>query len=195
MSQLVAHTSAGDDRTTFGFWLYLMTDCILFASLFATYAVLHGATANGAGSKDIFDLHYVFIETVLLLTSSLTSGLAVVALRVADRRFLVAMLIATFTLGATFLGMELYEFSHLAAVGNGWTISAFLSAYFTLVGTHGLHITVALLWLLSSLVVLYRRGVTATFEKRLRLFTMFWHFLDIVWVLIFTLVYLFGALA
>ena len=194
MSTAVAEKHSDDfSKTTLGFWIYLMTDCVLFASLFATYAVLRGGTAGSVGPSDIFQLDFVFVETVLLLVSSLTSGLAVVGVRLANRRMTVAMLGLTFVLGAAFLGMELYEFTSLVHEGYGWQTSAFLSAFFTLVGTHGLHITVGLLWIVVLLVSIRSRGITNTVHKRVALFSMFWHFLDIIWIFIFTLVYLFGV--
>lgn len=183
------------NKTTLGFWIYLMTDCVLFASLFATYAVLRGGTAGGVGPEDIFELDFVFIETLLLLVSSLTSGLALLAVRMRSKRLAAVMLAITFALGAGFLAMELYEFSKLANEGHGWQASAFLSAFFTLVGTHGLHIAVGLLWLGVLLWSLARDGITNILHKRVALFSLFWHFLDIIWIFIFTFVYLFGVLA
>ena len=181
-------------KSTLGFWIYLMTDCVLFASLFATYAVLRGGTAGNAGPADIFELDFVLVETVLLLVSSLTSGMALVGMRMANRNFTIAMLVATFVLGASFLAMELYEFTKLASEGHDWQASAFLSAFFTLVGTHGLHIAIGLLWLTVLLWTLVRHGITNALHKRVVLFSLFWHFLDIIWIFIFTLVYLFGVL-
>lgn len=182
-----------NDKTTLGFWLYLMTDCVLFASLFATYAVLHRNTNGGPGAAELFSLPFVLIETLILLTSSFTCGLAFLAAQNRDRRRVVLWLCVTGLLGLVFLGMELHEFSALAAEGNNWQRSGFLSAFFTLVGVHGLHIAVGLVWLVSLLVAV-RRGLTDRFIKRLGLFSMFWHFLDIIWILIFTVVYLSGAL-
>ena len=182
-------------KTTLGFWIYLMTDCVLFATLFATYAVLRGGIAGNVSAADIFELDFVFIETMLLLLSSLTSGLALVGIRLASRRFVAIMLAATFVLGAAFLTMELYEFTKLVHEGYSWGASAFLSAYFTLVGTHGLHIAVGLLWLAVLAKMLISKGITNTFHKRLTLFSLFWHFLDIIWIFIFTLVYLMGVVA
>ena len=181
-------------KTTLGFWIYLMTDCVLFASLFASYAVLRGGTAGNVGPSDIFDLNFVLVETILLLVSSLTSGLALVGMRMANRRFTIAMLLATFVLGAAFLTMELYEFTKLVSEGHSWQSSAFLSAFFTLVGTHGLHIAVGLFWITILFWSLLKKGITNTLHKRVALFSLFWHFLDIIWIFIFTLVYLFGVL-
>ncbi len=183
------------NKTTFGFWVYLMTDCVLFASLFATYAVLHGATAGGPDSKEIFELDFVLIETILLLVSSLTSGLALIAARTGSRKLIASMLAITFALGAGFLAMELYEFTKLIGEGHGPQTSAFLTAFFTLVGTHGFHIFVGLLWIITLCIWLARKGITNAFTKRLALFSMFWHFLDIVWIFIFTIVYLLGVMS
>lgn len=180
-------------KTTLGFWIYLMTDCVLFASLFATYAVLRGGTAGGVGPEDIFELDFVFIETVLLLVSSLTSGLALIGARIGSRRVVVSMLAATFVLGSAFLAMELYEFNKLIAEGHGWQASAFLSAFFTLVGTHGLHIAIGLAWIVYLTWAVLKKGITNAYHKRLTLFSLFWHFLDIIWIFIFTIVYLFGV--
>ena len=182
------------DKTSFGFWVYLMTDCVLFASLFATYAVLHNNTFGGPGAGELFSLPFVLTETLLLLTSSFTAGLAMLALHRGNRQVILAMLGLTFLLGAAFLGMELHEFSNLAHEGNSWRRSGFLSAFFTLVGTHGAHITAGLLWVGVMAAQLMRRGITVHTARRLTLFSLFWHFLDIIWIFIFTLVYLMGAL-
>lgn len=180
-------------KTTFGFWIYLMTDCMLFASLFATYAVLQGNTFGGETAKELFHLPFALTETLILLTSSFTCGLAIGAMRRHNLKQLLILLSVTYLLGLSFLAMELYEFRNLALEGNSWTRSGFLSAFFTLVGTHGLHIASGLLWLLVLIIQLLRRGLTATSVKRLALFGMFWHFLDIIWICIFTFVYLMGA--
>lgn len=183
------------NKTTLGFWLYLMTDCVLFGSLFATYAVLRTATAGNVHGSDIFDLNFVLIETLLLLVSSLTSGLAIIAIKAGSRRMVAGMLLLTFVFGASFLGMELSEFGKLIHEGHGPQASAFLTSYFTLVGTHGFHIAIGMLWIIVLLVGLYKKGITNTFIKRLSLFSLFWHFLDIIWIFIFTLVYLLGAIS
>ncbi len=181
-------------KTTFGFWIYLMTDSVIFASLFATYAVLHNNTAGGATSKELFSLPFVFVETLLLLASSLTAGLALLSARFRREVALYGWLAVTFVLGAAFLSLELWEFSKLVAEGNSWQASGFLTSYFTLVGTHGLHIAVGLLWLGVLVASLHTRGISNHFMRRLTLFSLFWHFLDIIWICIFTLVYLMGAL-
>lgn len=181
------------NKTTLGFWMYLMTDCVLFASLFATYAVLRNNTAGGPSSEELFHLPYILIETLILLTSSFTAGLAVLALRYKHQTKLIGWLLVTFALGLAFLLMEVYEFAQLVHEGNGWQRSGFLSAYFTLVGTHGTHILVGLLWLVVMIPNILQNGLNHISAKRLMLFSLFWHFLDIIWIFIFTLVYLMGS--
>lgn len=183
-----------DSKPIFGFWVYLMTDCVLFATLFATYAVLHGNTFGGPPASELFSLPFVLVETLILLTSSFTAGLALLAARKNMKKQVVTWLVITFLLGAAFLAMELNEFANLIHEGNSWQRSGFLSAFFTLVGTHGLHITIGLLWLVTLLIQL-RGGFTESLMKRLTMFGMFWHFLDIIWIFIFTMVYLMGAAA
>ena len=181
-------------RKQLGFWIYLMTDCVLFAGLFATFAVLRGNTFGGPSGADIFDLNYVLWETMILLTSSFTVGLALLASQHGRKQQALTWLIVTFALGAAFLILELTEFHNLAAEGHSWSASAFLSSYFTLVGTHGLHIAVGLLWLTVVTIRLWRFNFKKTDLNRLALFSLFWHFLDVVWIFIFTIVYLLGAL-
>lgn len=189
------HTAVNEDdsKTTLGFWIYLMTDCILFATLFATYGVLHKGTNGGPAGAEIFSLPFVLLETLILLTSSFTSGLAILAAHARQLNRVLVWLGITFVLGAAFLGLEINEFAKLAAEGHGWQHSAFLSAFFTLVGTHGLHITTGLIWLAVLARQLVSQGLTPSSLKRLTLFSLFWHFLDIVWIFIFTIVYLMGA--
>jgi cytochrome o ubiquinol oxidase subunit 3 len=181
------------DKTSFGFWVYLMTDCVLFASLFATYAVLHNNTFGGPSGRELFGLPFVLAETVILLTSSFTAGLGLLAARAGSKRAALALFAITFVLGAAFLGLELYEFAELVHEGNSWQRSGFLSAFFTLVGTHGGHITAGLIWMAVLMGKILRHGLNPTNIKRLGLLTMFWHFLDVVWIFIFTMVYLMGA--
>lgn len=181
-------------KTQLGFWLYLMTDCVLFASLFATYVVLRGNTFGGPSGHDLFNLPFVFIETIALLTSSFTCGLAILALHRRMKTQVIVWLGVTFALGLVFLGMELSEFIKLALEGNSWQRSGFLSAFFTLVGTHGLHIASGLLWLVILTVQLVKKGFAVGLVRRLTLFSMFWHFLDVIWISIFTIVYLMGAM-
>jgi cytochrome o ubiquinol oxidase subunit III len=194
--QEVKHLSEKHDasvKVTFGFWVYLMTDCILFATLFATYAVLHNNTYGGPAGKELFSLPFVLIETLLLLTSSFTCGLAMLAAHRKRRELVLISLGLTFLLGIAFLGFELTEFRHLVLEGNSWRRSGFLSAFFTLVGTHGLHIATGLLWSVVLAVRINTGGLTHGNLKQLTLFSLFWHFLDIVWIFIFSIVYLLGA--
>jgi cytochrome o ubiquinol oxidase subunit 3 len=177
-----------------GFWIYLMTDLILFASLFATYAVLRNNTFGGPGGPQIFNLPYVLVETLILLTSSFTAGLITISVSRANKKAALIFLIITFILGACFVFMELSEFSHLASDGNSWTRSGFLTAFFTLVGTHGLHISIGLLWMIVMGYQLIKKGFTTKTVRQLTLLSMFWHFLDIVWIFIFSIVYMIGVL-
>jgi cytochrome o ubiquinol oxidase subunit 3 len=190
----MSDVSTTNTKTTFGFWVYLMTDCVLFASLFATYAVLHNNTFGGPAGKELFSLPFVLTETLILLTSSFTCGLAIVGASAQNKKLVLSGLGITFLLGLAFLGMELSEFSHLVQEGHSWRASGFLSSFFTLVGTHGAHITIGLLWILVSMAQIARRGLNPRNTQRLALLSMFWHFLDIIWIFIFTLVYLLGAL-
>lgn len=194
MSQPITTTSDKDATTLFGFWVYLMTDCVLFASLFATYAVLQGNTFGGPSGLGLFSLPYVLTETLILLTSSFTCGLAILAAYRNHKNQVLLWFGVTFLLGAAFLGMELTEFGRLVAAGNGWQRSGFLSAFFTLVGTHGLHITVGLLWMVVMMAKVFTAGLTRANVRRLTLLSLFWHFLDVIWIFIFTIVYLLGAL-
>lgn len=195
MSQLTkqAEAAVATNRTVVGFWIYLMTDCVLFASLFATYSVMRNMTNGGPGGADLFSLPYVLVETMLLLTSSFTCGLAVIALHRKRQDAMLALLGITFLLGLSFVAMELHEFHNLVLDGNSWRRSGFLSSYFTLVGTHGLHICVGLLWLLVLGWQFIRRGLGGNAVKRLTLFSMFWHFLDLIWIFIFSVVYLWSG--
>ncbi len=193
MSKAPARPAEADPKTVFGFWVYIMTDCVLFASLFATYAVLQHNTYGGPSGRELFSLPFVLAETLILLTSSYTCGLAMLAVRRAAKRQVLICFGITMLLGLCFLGMELNEFHHLVQEGHSWRASGFLSAFFTLVGTHGLHITTGLLWMSVLMIQVWRKGLAATTVRRLTLLSLFWHFLDIVWIFIFTIVYLMGA--
>ncbi|MFC4626389.1 cytochrome o ubiquinol oxidase subunit III [Daeguia caeni] len=187
------HHDAGS-TTLVGFWIYLMSDCILFSGLFATYAVLAHQFAGGPTGRELFDLNFVLVETMILLVSSLTYGLGTLAMFRNNRAGLLFWLGITFLLGAAFLGMEIYEFHHLIEEGAGPDRSAFLSAFFTLVGTHGLHITSGLVWILVLAAQLLRDGLSERNRTRVMCLSLFWHFLDIIWIGVFTLVYLLGVL-
>jgi cytochrome o ubiquinol oxidase subunit III len=183
-----------DDKVVFGFWIYLMTDLIMFAVLFATYAVFRGNTYDGPTTQELFNKQFVLVETFLLLTSSFTCGLGMLAMYKHKKNQVLFWFLITFLLGLSFLGMEFYEFNQLISEGHSWQKSAFLSAYFTLVGTHGLHITLGLLWLGILLTYTYLKGLTKSAMRKFTLLSLFWHFLDIVWIFIFTIVYLMGVI-
>lgn len=187
-----ANEAATIDRHIFGFWVYLMTDLVIFGVLFAAYAVLQGNTFGGPSGHDLFSLPTALANTLVLLTSSFTCGLATLAAQRGKVNQTIAWLATTFVLGATFLTLELSEFSRFVAMGDSWQRSAFLSSFFTLVGTHGLHITVGLLWIVIAVIQIKARGLTPSVTSKLTRFTLFWHFLDIVWIFIFTMVYLMG---
>jgi cytochrome o ubiquinol oxidase subunit III len=176
----------------YGFWLFILSDMVMFSAFFAAYAVLSGATAGGPGGRQLFDLTNVAWETACLLLSSFACGMASLAAASRNARSFHLAMAVTFVLGATFLGLELKEFVGLAAAGDGPQRSAFLSAFFTLVGCHGLHITAGLLWLLTMMAQVVAKGFRADILRRILCFTLFWHALDIIWVAIFTVVYLMG---
>ena len=178
---------------TYGFWIFILSDFVLFSGLFATYAVLSGNTAGGPTGRELFNLTNVFIETMCLLLSSYTCGLAALSAerRQADRFFLFALL--TFVLGAAFLTIESLEFAEMVASGAGPSRSAFLSAFFALVGAHGAHVTAGLIWLIYMVVQVAAKGLRPVVLRRVLCWSLFWHALDIVWVGVFTLVYLMGS--
>ena len=181
--------------TGYGFWIFLLSDIVMFSSFFATYAVLVDDTAGGPSGKDLFDLSEVGVETSCLLLSSFACGIASIgAQRRRNASFYGAMTV-TFILGAAFLAIEVHEFAGLVARGDGPSRSAFLSAFFTLVGCHGLHVTGGLLWLLTMMAQVYAKGYRPDIMRRLLCFSLFWHALDIIWVAVFTVVYLMGVAA
>ena len=179
---------------SFGFWLYIMSDLVVFAALFATYIVLGRNYAGGPTGKELFHLPYVFGETLLLLTSSATYGLAMLALHEDKKESVLKWLIGTFILGFGFVTMEMYEFHKLISEGYGPDRSAFLSAFFTLVGTHGAHVLCGLIWMAVMAGQIVANGLKTPVQSRLLRLSIFWHFLDIVWVGVFTVVYLMGVL-
>lgn len=181
-------------KDVFGFWVYIMSDCILFATLFAVYAVFNTHTFGGPSAKDLFSLPFVFIETILLLISSFTFGLAMLARNSGNVKVITGWLWVTFVLGLSFIVMELYEFNHLYVEGHSWTQSAFLSSFFTLVGTHGLHVSIGLIWLVGMIIQIRKHGVNPMSKTKLTYLGLFWHFLDIVWIFVFSIVYLMGAI-
>lgn len=195
MSTHAAHLKEKAEKASLGFWLYLMTDIMVFASLFATYVILRPGTNGGPSGQDIFNLEFIMVSTFLLLISSLTSGLAYLAAQQGQKRRSLVLLGATITLGIGFLTLELYEFGELILAGHGPAHSAFLSVFFTLVGTHGLHILIGIIWAIALGDFISKRGTSPDALRKFGLFTVFWHFLDLVWIFIFTIVYLLGVLS
>ena len=188
------HAHPEGSSTMLGFWIYLMSDCLIFAVLFATYGVLGGNYAAGPAPKDLFDLPLVALNTAMLLFSSITYGFAMLAMekgRVSQTQLWLGV---TGLFGAAFLAIELYEFAHLIHLGATPQRSAFLSSFFTLVGTHGLHVTFGLVWLVTLMVQVSKRGLIPANRRRLMCLSLFWHFLDVIWIGVFTFVYLMGML-
>jgi len=185
-----AHSDDSGPRTTLGFWIYLMSDCLIFCVLFATFGVLMANTAGGPSGRELFELPFVLAETALLLVSSFTFGLGMLDMQAGRSGRLVFWLGATLLLGAAFVGMEIHEFAKLVHDGAGPGTSAFLSAYFVLVGVHGLHVFCGLLWIALMIHQVTRFGLDAITRRRLACLSLFWHFLDLVWICVFTFVYL-----
>ncbi|MFF2877677.1 cytochrome o ubiquinol oxidase subunit III [Gottfriedia sp. NPDC057991] len=176
-----------------GFWFFLVTDCLLFATFFAAYAVLHTHTNGGFTAKE-FDIPGFIIETFILLTSSFTSGLAVLEMNKGNKKGLINWLIVTAILGAIFVGLEINEFTHMVHEGATITSSAFLTSFFSLVGTHGLHVLVGLFWMIGLVIQLSRKGITPVTKRKITMVSLYWHFLDAVWIFIFSVVYLMGVM-
>ena len=188
------HDHAEGGSTMLGFWIYLMSDCLIFAILFAVYGVLGTSYAAGPAPKDLFDLSLVAVNTTMLLLSSITYGFAMLSMEKNRIAATQAWLAVTGLFGLAFLGIELYEFAHMIHEGATPQRSGFLSAFFTLVGTHGLHVTFGIVWLVTLMIQVGRRGLIAANRRRLMCLSMFWHFLDVVWIGVFTFVYLMGML-
>ena len=178
----------------YGFWLFVLSDMIIFSALFATYASLVHATDGGPTTNELFHRGLVAVETIALLVSSFVCGLAVIAAKRGNMMWTQAWLLATGLLGLVFLGIELYEFASMIGEGAGPQRSAFLSSFFTLVGCHGMHVTAGLLWLGTMMAQIWAKGFQEHILRRLLCFSIFWHALDIIWVAIFTIVYLIGTL-
>ena len=194
VEQVVAHhldhEAVADERAMFGFWVYLMTDLLMFAVLFAVYAVLHNNTAGGEAGHHLFSLPLALTETLLLLTSSFTVGIAMIAARKGNTKQTLIWFGITFLLGLAFLALEIKEFSTLISEGNTLRSNAFMSSFFVLLGTHGLHISFGLLWMATTMCYIVKRGLNRHMVRKLTMLSLFWHFLDIVWIFIFTIVYL-----
>ncbi|WP_130620711.1 cytochrome o ubiquinol oxidase subunit III [Dyella amyloliquefaciens] len=183
-----------ENGTLLGFWVYLMSDCLVFACLFAAYGVLGREYAGGPTGMEVLEIPTVALNTTLLLLSSITYGFAVLEMQRDRQNPMLVWLVITGLLGAGFLTIELREFAHLIAEGNGPQRSAFLSSFFTLVGTHGLHVTCGILWMIVLIVQVLKKGLITANKRRLMCLSMFWHFLDVVWVGVFSFVYLMGVL-
>ncbi|WP_134687259.1 cytochrome o ubiquinol oxidase subunit III [Brevibacillus migulae] len=177
-----------------GFWIFVVTDCVLFGTLFATYAVLMHNYAGGPTAKELFELPGIIASTFILLTSSFTSGLAVLAMHKRNVKQMIGWLIVTALLGLAFVVLEVNEFAHLVGEGATISTSAFLSAFYVLVGTHGLHVTLGLFWMVALMIQLKRRGITPVTKRKVTNLSLYWHFLDVVWIFLFTVVYLMGVM-
>lgn len=176
-----------------GFWIFLVTDCLLFATFFSAYAVLHDHTNGGFTSRE-FDVPGFVLETFILLISSFTSGIAVLAMHRGKKKALIGWLLVTALLGAVFVGLELNEFTGMVREGASISRSAFLTSFFSLVGTHGAHVSFGILWMIGLMIQLSRRGITPVTKRKITIISLYWHFLDAVWIFIFTVVYLMGVM-
>jgi cytochrome o ubiquinol oxidase subunit 3 len=195
MAGAVAHSGPASKRivTGYGFWIFILSDMIMFSAFFATYAVLLGQTAGGPSGHDLFNLRNVAIETGFLLASSFTCGMASIAADFRNKIWFQLAMAVTCAFGLGFLIIEGREFADLVARGAGPTRSAFLSAFFTLVGCHGLHVSAGILWLLTMMAQVFAKGFRADIQRRILCFALFWHALDIIWIAVFTVVYLLGS--
>lgn len=190
---MAAHGESKRIIVGYGFWIFLISDIIMFAAFFATYAVLTDNTAGGPAGHDLFEIRNVAIETACLLMSSFFCGMAAIGARFQNDRLFHGAMAVTFLLGATFLSLEVHEFAHLVASGDGPTRSGFLSGFFAVIGCHGIHVTAGLLWLLTMMAQVLAKGYRPDILRRLLCFSLFWHTLDIIWVALFSLVYLVGV--
>lgn len=188
------HHDDSSSKVIFGFWIYIMTDCILFASLFATYIVLRNNTYGGICAREVATLPYVLIQSFVFLTSGLTYGLAMLSVYKNKINHLRYWVCVTFILGLVFLGLEFHQFANLFAAGSTWQTSAFLSAYFSLVGIQGIHVAIGMLWMIILMIQLSMQKLNSTMKTRFSCLGLFWDFLNIVWILIFIIVYLMGAI-
>jgi cytochrome o ubiquinol oxidase subunit 3 len=189
-----SHHHNMDAVDVFGFWIYILSDCLLFATLFAGYAVLHNNTFGGPALKELFSLPYVLLETMFLLASSFTYGLAMISMYRSNRQQVLGWLMITFLFGLSFVVMEVNEFVKLYMEGHSWHSSAAMTSFFSLVGTHGLHVSMGLVWMAIMMFQVAKYKVNPVMSRRLTYLGLFWHFLDIVWIFLFTIVYLMGAI-
>lgn len=175
---------------TMGFWIFLITDCIMFGTLFATFAVLHNSSAGGPTLSEMIEMPGIIASTFILLTSSFTSGLAVLSMHKGDRKGLISWLAVTVLLGAAFITLEVTEFVHLVHEGAAIGTSAAWSSFYVLVGTHGLHVSIGLVWMIAIMLQLGKRGITPVTKRKVGIVSLYWHFLDVVWIFVFTIVYM-----
>ena len=188
------HDHEAGGSTMLGFWIYLMSDCLIFAMLFACFGVFGASYAGGPTPRELFELPLVAVNTTMLLLSSIAYGFAVIAMDEDRKKAVLVWLAITGLFGASFVGIELTEFSKMIAEGATPMRSAFLSSFFALVSTHGLHVTMGIIWLVTLMVQVGRFGLTAANRRRVMCLSMFWHFLDVIWIGVFTFVYLMGVL-
>ncbi|MCF6093034.1 cytochrome o ubiquinol oxidase subunit III [Microaerobacter geothermalis] len=201
MTTAVTHHAHGEDHghdesslKIFGFWIFMITDLILFATLFATFVVLRVRYNGGPTGEELFSVPIFTAETLILLTSSFTSGLAVLGLRNGKIKSVVVWLLITVLLGVAFIGLEITEFVSLVHEGATISTSAFLSAFYVLVGTHGLHVSVGIIWMIGATIQLIRNGINEMTTRKVNVVSLYWHFLDVVWIFIYTVVYLMGVM-
>lgn len=180
-------------KTIFGFWVYLLTDFVMFGALFATYIVLKNGTYGGPSARELFNQTLALWQSVVLLLSCVTIGLAITAVHCRHKRLATFFFIITFVLGLVFMGIEWHELSRFIREGNSWKRSAFLSAFFTVIGTHAVHVILGLLWMIVLVIPLWITGVTTTVIRRLTCLKIFWQFINLIWIFIFSIVYLMGA--
>jgi len=197
MSQSVAHAKKHDEghhdlesMKQFGFWLFMITDVILFSTLFATFVVLRNNVAGGPVGADLIEINGIVISTFILLTSSFTSGLALLSMNKGNKQGLILWLAISALLGASFLYLEVSEFMHLVHEGATIGTSAYWSAFFTLVGAHGLHVTLGIVWIAAVIFQIAKRGITPVTKRKVNIISLYWHFLDVIWIFVFSIVYL-----
>lgn len=183
-----------ESMKVFGFWIFLMTDCILFACLFATFAVLRTHTDSPFTGNELFEIPGFTAETFILLTSSFTSGLATLAMNKGKVKPLIGWLAVTVLLGAAFIGLEINEFMKMVSEGATISTNAFLSSFYTLVSTHGLHVSVGIVWMIAIMIQLKQHGIQSVTKRKVQVMSLYWHFLDVVWIFLFTVVYLMGVM-
>lgn len=188
------YSTKQNDLNIFGFWVFIAAEIMLFATLFTSYFTLEHRVGNGPSGAEIFEITPVIIETLLLLTSSFTIGLGVHAMRLGNKKAMMTFFIITLLLGLTFLGVEIYEFTHYANIGAGIQISAFTAILLSTLGTHGAHVTFGLFWGTAILLQVKKRGLTPETANKSFIFSLYWHFLDVVWIFIFSFIYLKGMM-